>query len=622
MRRVIACLLAGVLAGCSTGTEEARFENPIDPSNPGALDPPDAVTVAVGDNQVLLAWIAPEDAERFVVFRREFGVDDKDEHEKIAEAEAPEYRDRSVRNGRVYGYRIASAAAEGAFGERGDEVTAAPALFGIDLANGSPFTRNRNVGAVLTAPSGAVAVQLSEDPEFSGAGYRSFAAALGFELSFGDGPKTVHARFRLSDGSETLPVSDSVTLDTRAVIQSVTFDGAGVRAPGESVRFAVNGGEPEGEASVTVSGLFSSLPLFDDGTHGDPVASDGVYERTAVIPAGSIVDHASVEGRFTDRAGNAAATLAAPRTLSVREPPTPVALLDAIPAEPPDAVSVSLRWTQSTDPDFAAYRLFRSEGGFVDSTDVLAASSTNRSTVELTDGQVAEGATYAYRVYVRSSAGQESGSNQVLVTVPNLRPPEPVNLDPPDGVGTGTLGLSWTASRDRDFAAYRIHRSGEPVVDGGDAPVARIDDRNTTLYFDSGLQENTRYYYRLYTEDSGGLATPGSEIETRTRNLPPPAVSMIAAGDADTSGVTVTWEESIVHDFAAYRLYRDRGSGVGTFSTLVAEVDEIDVTTYRDTGLEQNTTYFYRVFVVDDGITPGPEQTGSPNTVNATTGSP
>ena len=39
--------------------------------------------------------------------------------------------------------------------------------------------------------------------------------------------------------------------------------------------------------SIFWFGIFGGLALYDDGSKGDPVASDGIYERDAWIPAGT-----------------------------------------------------------------------------------------------------------------------------------------------------------------------------------------------------------------------------------------------------------------------------------------------------------------------------------------------
>ena len=86
----------------------------------------------------------------------------------------------------------------------------------------------------------------------------------------------------------------------------------------------------------------------------------------------------------------------------------------------------------------------------------------------------------------------------------------------------------------------------------------------------------------------------------------------------DSLAATLNWTESTVHDFAKYQLYRSETPTVTTSATLVVDIDESSVTSFRDTKLESDTQYYYRIFVVDDGTNPGPESTGS-NTITFTT---
>ncbi|NNF06677.1 MAG: fibronectin type III domain-containing protein [Candidatus Eisenbacteria bacterium] len=617
----LVCALLVLFVSCSAGADDPTFDNPLDPTNKGSLPAPISIQVEVGDNQVRLSWDMPEDgtsATRYAVFRRNFTATD-DDYELLGEPTERTFLDLAARNGTPYAYQIAAAEETGSYGERSEEVTAAPALFSISIASDTQATNAQNASVVLTAPAGTNAYKLSEDPSFPNASFRQFTSTTFYTLSGNDGPKTIYAVFRLADGSSSLPVSDDVILDTRAIINSVSFDGDDVRAPGQTIHFVLDADETTGTASVTVPGLFNSLPLFDDGTNGDAVANDGVYERDVALVAGSFVSGATVTGNFTDLAGNRATGTAADRTLTVQEVPEAVDLLSPILAEPPDRATVTLRWTRSFSSDFDAYRVLRSETAGVSDSDIQVAQTTNQGVLELSDGDVTEGRTYYYRIFTRSRTGLQSGSNEIKVDVPNVRPPAQVTLNNPDGIAETSMALSWTQSNDGDFASYRIYRKGEPAVDDADELVAVVTNRETTLQFDSGLVENTEYFYRLYVEDTAGLSTPSREISVRTRNAAPAGVTMNAGTSVTSSAATISWGRSFVHDFASYRLYRDEGPGVGSASTLVAEIFESDVTSYRDSGLDGGTTYYYRVFVVDDGVFPGEKATGSPNTIQITT---
>jgi hypothetical protein len=616
-----ALLLVLACASCSTGSEEPVFDNPFDPANGSGLPVPDSVVVAVGNNQVQLSWSLPEggEADEYAVFRRRLDAETAADAETrlVKRVGARTFLDTGVRNGRLYGYRIA-AGKDDRFGERTDEVEARPALFAVALAEDAPRTRNRTVGAVMTAPQGVVAVSLSEtsgDPEAS---WRPYAPTLSWVLSGGDGEKTVYARFRLSDGEESLPVSDSIVLDTRAVIESVDFDGAPVRSAGETMHFRLDAGETGGEARIDVSGLFDGVVLFDDGSRGDATPDDGIHERDVAIPAGKSVTQAAVTGRFTDMVGNVAGSVDAARTLSVQTPPDPIALFPATTSEPPDAPAVFLRWSESPETAFASYRVFRAEGTSVSLSDRPLETISARRTLAYTDEDVVEGRTYAYLVSVRVTSGLETGSDAIQVLVPNLRPPDAVTLRDPGAVASDRVALDWGKSGARDFAGYRIRRNGSGAVSEADTTVAVITDVDRTFFDDTDLRENTEYFYRVYVIDQGGLDARSNEITVVTRNEAPAAVTLGPAADVTSNSAALTWSESSTHDFALYRLYRDTGPTVTGASTLVVEIDERDAVMFTDRNLSAATRYYYRVFVVDDGASPDSLSTGS-NTITVQT---
>ncbi len=617
--RLCGTLVAALIlvAGCSTRTTDPVFDNPLDPGSGSRLSPPRAVTAVVGNNRVRLSWTPPDGVavDQYAVFRTRTDGDPPHDAKLVAQPTDTTYDDADVRNGRTYSYQIASGKA-GRFGERTEAVEVGPGLFTMVISGDVPSVKDLAVQVSVGGPAATEAVELSEDPGFPGASWRRMASTLTWTLSPGDGEKTVYARFRLADGTESFPVFDTVNLDTRAVIRSVSFDGDPVRTPGESIHFRIDAGEPDGTATIDVSGLFGGFPLFDDGTSGDPTAGDGVYERDATIPGGTTTLAAAVRGRFTDAAGNTAAQMDAPRTLSVRAAPQAVTLLDLTASPPPDPAQVVIRWTQSLDSDFASYLVYRDTTDVVDPSDPLAGTITGRSTVSVTDSGLEEGVTYRYRVYVRTSLGLETGSNTVAVTVPNVRPPSAVRLSDPDGIAYTRLALSWTRNPELDFAAYRVYRNEDGAVDDGDLLVGEIADREHTYLDDTGLVENTVYHYRVYTVDTAGLTARSNEVEGRTDNQKPPSVTLDAASAVVDTAATLIWSQSDAHDFASYRLYRSESPSVSSSSVLVSEISDRDGTSYRDKGLVKATHYYYRVFVVDDG--PSPETSGS-NVVDFTT---
>ena len=609
--------LAGLLlaVGCSSGTEDINLDNPYD--NAG-FPVPDSVIVTVGSNVARLDWSVDSgtSVNQYTVFRRRTDTDPPEPERVVATVSSRTYTDYGVRDGRTYLYRIA-AGKDGHFGARSEAIEVRPAFFAISLAGGAPRTRLTSVIVSPTGPSAVTAIQLGEVADLNGAVWVPVTGTLTWVLSSGDGTKRVYARMRLSDGATSFPISADIALDTHAVIRDLDFDGSDVRAPGDILHVRLDAGEPSGTASVSIGTLFTNLSLLDDGSGGDTSAGDGIYERNVALPY-VVINQIVLTGAFTDGVGNTASPLGGPRTLTVGTPPAAVTLLSTETAQPPDAPAVTIRWTQSLDTSFRFYRIYRSDDGAVDTSDHLAGEVTTATTAEFKDTDVIEGRTYYYRVFVRNQIGLETGSGTTSVSVPNVRPPVAVTLNTPDGVSDSRLTLKWTKTTSEDFTAYRIYRNQTGAVTEQDPMVGEIQNVEQLYFDDMNLVENTLYYYRVVVLDQAGLTTRSNEVQARTANLPPPAVNLGPGTDLDFTAATLSWSGSDVHDFASYKLFRDTQSTVTSASTLVADLKDRDATAYRDTTLESGHTYYYRVYVVDDGVTPKPEQTGS-NVVEVST---
>lgn len=105
-------------------------------------------------------------------------------------------------------------------------------------------------------------------------------------------------------------------LDTTApVIASVTHETHVEECSERPIQFRLDTGGDVGAAAVTFNS--TTLALYDDGTNGDKVAADGVYELTYVPTAADEVQETSVEGTFSDLAGNVAAPATAADLLTI-----------------------------------------------------------------------------------------------------------------------------------------------------------------------------------------------------------------------------------------------------------------------------------------------------------------
>jgi fibronectin type 3 domain-containing protein len=187
-------------------------------------------------------------------------------------------------------------------------------------------------------------------------------------------------------------------------------------------------------------------------------------------------------------------------------------------------------------------------------------------------------------------------------------PLEPVLLST-SGAGMSWVALTWEASLEPAFSRYVIFRASDPGISGdaSDLSIGVVTDRFETGLVDSLLlTDSTAYYYRVFVEDRFGRRAGSNVAEATTRNRAPQGVGGFEAEpvDSPSTSIRLTWtavDPSTVHDFESYAVYRSTSEAVSRSSEVVAEVGEILTRSLVDEGTEQATTYYYRIYVVDQG---------------------
>lgn len=255
-----------------------------------------------------------------------------------------EFVDIQVANDVIYQYEVAALIGE-IEGDRSVALFGSPGVFGVSLELGvdktsgsNIFPGSRVINVQVIAPAGALAVQLSENEDPSTAPVRPFAGgAARFTLSEGDGEKTVYGLVLGPAGVTSEILSDSIILDSRAVISSVTENSGGVTlGANDIVHFRVDCEETGGTARVDLlstsdmNPVVVGIPMFDDGTLGDAVPNDGIYERDWVVPAGLDLDSGLAEANFTDDVGNPAVPVTATTVITISSAANPARAEEAL----------------------------------------------------------------------------------------------------------------------------------------------------------------------------------------------------------------------------------------------------------------------------------------------------
>jgi fibronectin type 3 domain-containing protein len=199
-------------------------------------------------------------------------------------------------------------------------------------------------------------------------------------------------------------------------------------------------------------------------------------------------------------------------------------------------------------------------------------------------------------------AGNIATPVQANATMTVRRPPDAVtiySIDTPDGF-FDRLQIAWSVSTAPDFAQYRIYRDTSAGVDSSDSLVRIITSSGTVTAIDTGLTENTRYYYRVYVMDNTGLWTGSDEADGLTgQNLPPDPVELYppVATPGRHDRLELSWSQSNDSDFLRYELYRSYDTTVDSLDILLFISDS--QTTFTDTGLDADSIYYYGVMARD-----------------------
>ncbi len=479
------------------------------------LQAPSGIRTVTGDGQIALSWTSVEEAVAYRLYRSatlgEVWV-------RITETVDTFHVDEAVSNGIQYLYSASSIGSSGVESARSEPVPAVPSVYSLLINGGLEYTGTRIVELALTAPASTAVMRISDIPDFGSAVWEGFSTSRGWVLPEGDGVKMVYASFQDQTGALSPAVSASIELDTYAGIEDLTITPEPhIYSPGSNVHLAimVEGEETGGSASVDIEGLSAGpIDLFDDGRGGDPIAGDGSYETDYTFPSLFRGTDLIVAGGFIDRVGNEAVPLELTDRISFTDPPDAVRLIGSIDST---TSMITIRWEESAEENFAAYRIYRdTQTGVTDDPALFVQGLDFRSQTIYPDSDLDQGVTYYYRIYVVNDLGEASGSNETAASTYDALP-IPVTLSDPSAVGSDRLTLEWTINPDSDFSEYRIYRATSPGVTESSQFVTNITDREITWFDDIGLDTGANiYYYRVLVYDLGGQYSRSNEVTTAT----------------------------------------------------------------------------------------------------------
>ena len=197
---------------------------------------------------------------------------------------------------------------------------------------------------------------------------------------------------------------------------------------------------------------------------------------------------------------------------------------------------VSVAWTDgsSNGSTISGYRIEIS--GNI-STWATAASVNNGVTSKVVDG-LTNGITYYFRVFTTSSNASDSSASSIVNAKPFTVPDAPLPFTAVAGIRLVDLSWSTPFSGGRDISSYLIQRNITTNNNNWGSDISTNASVNTLRV--TGLEDNKRYYFRIYAINIAGRTVSPSLADTTTFNVPgqPRDLSVTPTSNGV---VTLTW---------------------------------------------------------------------------------
>jgi len=249
-------------------------------------------------------------------------------------------------------------------------------------------------------------------------------------------------------------------------------------------------------------------------------------------------------------------------------------------ANPLSSTQVAISWNDNSNDETQFVIERKAAGGSFAQVGTLNANITT-----YTDTGLSPNTLYYYRVKAANAAGASIFSNEASATTLNLDAPSDLVAT---AVSASAITLLWMDNSSNETSFLIERKTGTA---GAYAQIGTVA-ANVTTFSDTGLPENTLYYYRVRASNDLGSSPYATESNTTTwPTTVPSAPSGLTATTVSSIRISLSWFDNSDNE-AAFVIERKTGEA-GTYAPIATL--GLNVTSYSDTGLTKNTTYYYRV---------------------------
>ncbi len=269
------------------------------------------------------------------------------------------------------------------------------------------------------------------------------------------------------------------------------------------------------------------------------------------------------------------------------------------------AQEIDLSWSPPSNPTgLSSYLVY--SGTSPSNLQQVAIRSSSMTTYR--DMNLAAGTTYYFGIVaVEQGIDAPMTPPVYATTLPLPNPPSSVAGTP----APTKIVLTWQENLQQGSLPISYYQIFEGTTPGN---MINVGSASTATYTAASLTPNTTYYFEIVAADTGhDLSTPSDQIPVTTLPIPAAPVNVVPTANSTTQ-VTVTWSENIPQGgmpIQTYTIFR------GTSSGNLPQVAVRTTTTFTDTGLSPNTTYYYAIEATDTGHDVSPMSAVAPVTTVA-----